>query len=164
MTVAQNCLAFCWRATTNPTVVWPRYYEMPAISIDGRHFVSSAANLSIRSKCKILPERVAWPIQSIRYLRHSQVKRLVDVRDNKVASVFSGVRRSSGWTAPNSALAKRIAADLSMLGNAVLVGVSNDVRRHPGYRSPTGRPYWLSKSPQFPIGSFSFPRYRRANC
>jgi len=54
-------------------------------------------------------------------------RRLIDVRDNKVTTVFSGTRRVSGWTAPHTALAKRIASALSMAGNAVLLGVSNDV-------------------------------------
>jgi hypothetical protein len=57
----------------------------------------------------------------------SSARRVVDIRDNKVTTVFSDARRASGWTVPHTALAKRIAAQLSMLGNAVLVGVSNDV-------------------------------------
>ena len=54
-------------------------------------------------------------------------RRVTDIRDNKVTTVFSDVRRVSGWTAPKTTLAKRISAQLSMLGNAVLIGVSNDV-------------------------------------
>lgn len=54
-------------------------------------------------------------------------RRLIDVRDDKVTTVLSGTRRLSGWTAPHTALAKRIASALSMAGNAVLIGVSNDV-------------------------------------
>ena len=60
-------------------------------------------------------------------LQNSNVRRLVDVRDNKVTGVFSDARRASGWTAPHAALAKRIAAEAHLLGNAVLIGVSNDV-------------------------------------
>lgn len=54
------------------------------------------------------------------------VRRLVDVHDNKVIVVFAAVRRDSGWTAPRSSLARRIQAALSFVGNAALIGVSND--------------------------------------
>jgi PucR C-terminal helix-turn-helix domain/GGDEF-like domain len=60
-------------------------------------------------------------------LRESNARRLIDVRDNKVTAVFSDTRRASGWTAPNTALAKRISAEAATLGNAVLIGISNDV-------------------------------------
>jgi hypothetical protein len=55
------------------------------------------------------------------------VRRLIDVHSNKVTMVFAAVRRDSGWTAPRSSLAKRIGAALSFVGNAALIGVSNDV-------------------------------------
>jgi hypothetical protein len=55
------------------------------------------------------------------------VRRVIDVHANKVIMVFAAVRRDSGWTAPRSSLAKRIAAALSFVGNAALIGVSNDV-------------------------------------
>jgi sugar diacid utilization regulator len=54
-------------------------------------------------------------------------RRLIDIRDNKVTIVFSDPRRTSGWTAPTSTLALRVTAELTTIGNAVLVGVSNDV-------------------------------------
>lgn len=60
-------------------------------------------------------------------MQHSSARRVVDIRDNIVTMVFSDARRASGWTAPHTTLAKRVANDLSILGNAVLVGVSNDV-------------------------------------
>jgi DNA-binding PucR family transcriptional regulator len=60
-------------------------------------------------------------------LRESNARRLIDVRENKVTAVFSDTRRASGWTAPNVALARRISAEAATLGNAVLVGISNDV-------------------------------------
>jgi sugar diacid utilization regulator len=41
--------------------------------------------------------------------------------------IFADPRRLSGWTAPTLSLAKRVTALLSGLGNAVLVGISNDV-------------------------------------
>jgi hypothetical protein len=55
------------------------------------------------------------------------VRRLIDVHANKVTVVFAAVRRDSGWTAPRSSLAKRARAALSFVGNAALIGVSNDV-------------------------------------
>lgn len=74
------------------------------------------------------PERARRLAESIdNVMRRSPVRRLVDVRDNKVTTVFSDARRASGWTAPNTALAERVSAELHSLGNAVLVGVSNDV-------------------------------------
>ncbi len=61
-------------------------------------------------------------------LQASRAKRVIDVRQNKVVIVFSDVRRVSGWTAPRSALAKRVTSDLLMVGNAALIGISNDVQ------------------------------------
>ena len=60
-------------------------------------------------------------------LQDSAARRIVDVRDNKVTAVFSDARRASGWTAPHTALAGRLAGALSTLSNAVLIGISNDV-------------------------------------
>jgi hypothetical protein len=54
------------------------------------------------------------------------VRRLIDVHTSKVTMVFAAVRRDSGWTAPRSSLAKRINAALAFVGNAALIGVSND--------------------------------------
>jgi hypothetical protein len=55
------------------------------------------------------------------------VRRLIDVHLNKVTMVFAAVRRISGWTAPRAALAKQIQETLAFVGNAALIGVSNDV-------------------------------------
>ena len=55
------------------------------------------------------------------------VRRIIDVHANKVTTVFAAVRRDSGWTAPRSSLAKRIRDALSFVGNAALIGLSNDV-------------------------------------
>jgi hypothetical protein len=54
-------------------------------------------------------------------------RRTTDVRNNKVTVVLADIRRTSGWTAPRAALAKRVSSKLSKAGNAVLIGVSNDV-------------------------------------
>jgi sugar diacid utilization regulator len=40
--------------------------------------------------------------------------------------VFADVRRESGWTAPRSSLALRMSEALKFVGNAALIGVSND--------------------------------------
>ena len=55
------------------------------------------------------------------------VRRLIDVHEGKVTMVFAAVSRDSGWTAPRTSLAKRIRAALNLVGNAALIGVSNDV-------------------------------------
>ncbi len=57
----------------------------------------------------------------------SRTRRLIDVRDNKVTIVFSDIRRTSGWTSPHTELAERLSPKLCLAGNAVLIGVSNDV-------------------------------------
>ena len=54
------------------------------------------------------------------------VRVLVGVRNNLVTAVFSGVRRVSGWTAPQANLADRVKERLLGLGPSVLVGLSGD--------------------------------------
>ena len=69
--------------------------------------------------------RLADSIDTI--LQGSPSRRLIDIRHKKVTIVFSDIYRTSGWTAPHTALAERVTADLMMAGNAVLIGVSNEV-------------------------------------
>ena len=69
--------------------------------------------------------RLADAVDGIRVGPRTQ--RVTDVRDNRVITVFSSARRASGWTAPSTTLAARVASGLSLLGNAVLAGVSDDV-------------------------------------
>jgi hypothetical protein len=69
--------------------------------------------------------RLAESVQKV--VQGTRARCLADIRQDRVTSVFSDARRASGWTAPRVALAKRVSADLSILGNAVLVGISNDV-------------------------------------
>ncbi len=57
----------------------------------------------------------------------SRTRRLIDIRQDKVTIVFSDTRRVSGWTAPQTSLARSLTPQLMMVGNAVLIGVSNDV-------------------------------------
>lgn len=54
------------------------------------------------------------------------VRALVGVRGNVVVALYSDVRRTSGWTAPQAKLADRLHAPLLTLGPAVLVGLSTD--------------------------------------
>jgi PucR-like helix-turn-helix protein/diguanylate cyclase with GGDEF domain len=54
-------------------------------------------------------------------------RRVIDLHNNKVTMVFGAVSRESGWTAPRSSLAKEVQTALSRVGNAALIGVSNDV-------------------------------------
>ena len=68
--------------------------------------------------------RLADAIETL--VADSPVRRLIDVHANKVTMVFADVRRTSGWTAPRSSLAKRMSATLLLVGNAAVIGVSND--------------------------------------
>lgn len=54
-------------------------------------------------------------------------KRLIDLQRNKVTMIFSHERRASGWTAPATSLAQKITMQLLKVGNAVRIGISNDV-------------------------------------
>ena len=56
----------------------------------------------------------------------SRVRLLIDLRDNKVTMICSDAVRDSGWTAPRSSLARRVSATFALVGNAALIGVSND--------------------------------------
>lgn len=74
------------------------------------------------------PARARRMVDSIdRTLQSPTVRHLIDLRDNKVTIIFSASRRASGWTAPHTALAKQVGTALSTVGNAALIGVSNDV-------------------------------------
>ena len=54
------------------------------------------------------------------------IRTLIGTRNNVVTGVFSATRRISGWTAPQALLAGRLHVALSVLGPAVLVGISTD--------------------------------------
>lgn len=74
------------------------------------------------------PARARRMVDSIdKTLQSATMRHLIDLRDNKVTIIFSASRRASGWTAPHTALAKQVGAALSKVGNAALIGVSNDV-------------------------------------
>jgi len=59
-------------------------------------------------------------------LSDSPVRLLVGIRDELVTIVMSGMRRLSGWTAPQSLLADRVYPRLLQVGPAALIGLSND--------------------------------------
>ena len=69
--------------------------------------------------------RLADAIEQI--MSETAVRRLIDVHANRVTIVLSDVRRESGWTAPRRSLARRMSEALQFVGNAALIGVSNDV-------------------------------------
>jgi len=69
--------------------------------------------------------RLANAIEKI--LQPSPIGRLIDIRNNKVTILFSHARRASGWTAPHTLLADQLKSELLSVGNAALIGVSNDV-------------------------------------
>jgi hypothetical protein len=69
--------------------------------------------------------RLADAIEKL--VAESAVRCLIDIHANKVTMVFADVRRISGWTAARSSLARRISATLTLVGNAALIGLSNEV-------------------------------------
>ncbi len=69
--------------------------------------------------------RMADSIEQI--IAEHGVRRVIDLHNGKVTMVFAAVSRDSGWTAPRASLAKRMLGALSLVGNAALIGVSNDV-------------------------------------
>ena len=54
------------------------------------------------------------------------IKVLAGLRNSRVVAVASALRRQSGWTAPQTNLAERLAPLLMQLGPSVLAGVSAD--------------------------------------
>lgn len=59
-------------------------------------------------------------------VRDQPVRSLVGIRDDTVVAVFSSARRTSGWTRPQTALARRVKPLLLKVGPAALVGISAD--------------------------------------
>lgn len=96
--------------------------------LDRRQSFCVALAQSVDPTQMLNPARARRLADSVdRTLRNSAPRRLIDLRDNKVTIVFSAVRRTSGWTTPHSGLAKHVMSELLLVGNAVLVGISNDV-------------------------------------
>lgn len=59
-------------------------------------------------------------------LRDSPVRTLIGIRHGLVTVVMSGMRRLSGWTAPQSLVADRVQPALCRVGPAALIGLSSD--------------------------------------
>ena len=56
----------------------------------------------------------------------ANIRILAGLRNGRVVAVASALRRQSGWTTPQTALAERLAGLLLPLGPSVLIGVSAD--------------------------------------
>jgi hypothetical protein len=69
--------------------------------------------------------RLADSIEQV--LAESPVRRLIDLRAHTVTMVFADLHRESGWTSPRPSLAQRMTAALQFVGNAALIGISQDV-------------------------------------
>jgi len=73
------------------------------------------------------PERAGRILASLYdLLSATNISSLARLRDGVVVAVTSTVRRQSGWTAPQSALADRLGSMLAQWGPSVLVGASAD--------------------------------------
>jgi hypothetical protein len=96
--------------------------------LDQRQAFCVAVTQSVDPREMEFPARVRRIIDSIDKVLQPFVGRsLSGVRDDKVITVFSATRRISGWTVAQTKLSERVQPYLLKLGNAVLVGVSNDV-------------------------------------
>ncbi len=96
--------------------------------LDERRFFCVALARSVDPTEMLNAERARRMADSIeRIVGDLSVRRVIDLHDNKVTMVFAAVSRESGWTAPRSSLARQIRMALEQVGNAALIGVSNDV-------------------------------------
>jgi hypothetical protein len=95
--------------------------------LDSRQTFCVAVARSVEPTEMLNPARARRMVDSIAdVFASSRMRLLIDLRDNKVTMVCSDARRDSGWTAPRSSLAQRLSATLALVGNAALIGVSND--------------------------------------
>jgi hypothetical protein len=95
--------------------------------LDSRQTFCVAVARSVEPTEMLNPARARRMVDSIaEVFGPSRIRLLIDLRDNKVTMVCSDARSDSGWTAPRSSLAQRVSATLALVGNAALIGVSND--------------------------------------
>ena len=95
--------------------------------LDSRQAFCVAVARSVDPTEMLNPARARRMVDSIAdVFASSRVRLLIDLRDNKVTMVCSDAVRDSGWTAPRSSLARRVSATLALVGNAALIGVSNE--------------------------------------
>ncbi|MDJ0916366.1 MAG: helix-turn-helix domain-containing protein [Woeseiaceae bacterium] len=69
-------------------------------------------------------ERIQQSLNEI--LGKTPARVLAGVRDRTVFAIVSATRRQSGWTRPHTVVSELVAAPLRLMGNAVLIGISND--------------------------------------
>jgi hypothetical protein len=95
--------------------------------LDSRQVFCVAVARSVDATEMLHSARARRMVDSIaEVFESSRVRLLIDLHDKKVTMVCSDARRDSGWTAPRSSLAARVSARLALVGNAALIGVSND--------------------------------------
>ena len=74
------------------------------------------------------PHRARRLIQAIdKKFQNTNIRRLIDMRDNKVTIIFSGIHRMSGWTSINKQLNETVSAHLAAVPATILIGVSSNV-------------------------------------
>ncbi|MDJ0759515.1 MAG: helix-turn-helix domain-containing protein [Woeseiaceae bacterium] len=69
-------------------------------------------------------ERIQQSLSEI--LGNTPARVLTGTRDKTVFAIVSATRRQSGWTRPHTVVSELVAGPLRLMGNAVLVGISND--------------------------------------
>jgi len=95
--------------------------------LDQRRAYSVLAIRSANASEMDAPERASRILTSLAdLLSPTNIGWLAGLRQGVVVAVASTVRRQSGWTAPQSSLAERLAALLAAWGPSVIVGVSAD--------------------------------------
>ena len=96
--------------------------------LDSRQSFCVALAQPVEATEMLNPARARRLVDAIEeVLRGTSARRVVEIRDNHVTLIFSHARRASGWTAPRTTLAERITPKLFKVGNAALIGISNDV-------------------------------------
>ncbi len=96
--------------------------------LDGRKAFCVALAQSVDPSEMLNPARARRMADAIdKTLQDAPGCRHIDLRNNRVIMIFADARRASGWTTEKSSLAKRLVPKLMMVGNAALIGISNDV-------------------------------------
>jgi len=95
--------------------------------LEQRHSYCVLAIRSANAREMEAPERAQRILTSLSdLLSGTYIRSLAGLRNSVVIAVASAVRRQSGWTAPQSSLAERLASMLLQWGPSVVVGVSAD--------------------------------------
>lgn len=97
--------------------------------LEGRQSYCVAVIRSVDPAEMLNSERARRLVDSVdQIMRQHAITRVIDIRDNRVIAVISDVHRLSGWTTPKQPLNERVSLPLFDVGNAALVGISNDVQ------------------------------------